>query len=386
MKKRVILISHEITKTGASILCLKISEALKKMGYHTILISMIKGEVTQEYINGTDELYMINSQGKQINPSDEKKCKLENYGIYNDLGPILRILGRKKLVGAIVNTVICGNTVRLLEVHNIKTVCLIHEMIASCQILNAENYVKEIAEYANYTIFPAECVKNDFETMCEIKNTNIRIIPQGYYKEVLEYTRNSEFKKNLIEKLNIPEDSKIFVGAGSINFGKGVDLLPLIAKKLETHKNYHFIWMGTSNEKNYSIWLNNQIEKMGLSEKIHFIGFIDSNEEYIKILCGCDLFLLVSREDSMPSVLMEAMAVKLPILAFKKSGGAQDLLCDDRGYLVDYMDIDNYCEMIINIEMNDSEAEIKTKKAYEYLENQLIFKDYVKKIVNLFFD
>lgn len=383
MNNKIILITHDLTRTGAPILCQKISETLKKNGYYPIIISLRKGTVSQKFIDSACEIHIADAAGSYFQRILRKLFRPDEEVRNKKLEKILKRLANKGINKAIVNTVVSGSSTPILNHLGIKSVCLIHEMRASCQILKAENKINQISQYADFVVFPSECVKSDFLEISSGMKGKMVTMPQGYYKGVFGIEKDSSYRKKLIAKLDIPKDSKIFIGAGSMNFGKGTDLLPLIAKKLEKHKNFHYIWLGAPNDEMYGIWLKNQIRKMELEDRIHFIGYIDGDKEYLEIMCGCEAFLLLSREDSMPSVLFEAMAAKIPILAFKCSGGAQDILAEDRGFLLEYMDLDAYSKVLSGLEINKEFVDQMTEKAYNYLREHMDFKNYVQDIMKL---
>ena len=58
------------------------------------------------------------------------------------------------------------------------------------------------------------------------------------------------------------------------------------------------------------------------------------------VYVAADAFVLTSREDPFPSVVVEAMASGLPTVVFQDSGGIVDLVSDAGGVTVPYLDVD----------------------------------------------
>ena len=52
------------------------------------------------------------------------------------------------------------------------------------------------------------------------------------------------------------------------------------------------------------------------------------------------LFLLPSREDSWPLVMLEAAAAGVPVVCFQRSGGAEEFLAKGGGTAVPYLDVE----------------------------------------------
>lgn len=367
-QKTVVIFSHDISLTGAPLLASKISEQMKKDGYSTIIASMNKS-----------------SESKFM----EKSCDLliENKVNIKNVVYLIRKLNRSGINKAICNTVVTGEFTQILNQYEFNVISLIHEMRSSTEILQAEKMIESISENANTLIFPAQCVLDDFVSWeYKIKGKAI-ILPQGNYKETNGIVVSEHYRQKLISTLKVEQNAIFFIGVGSINFGKGVDLIPLIAEKMIKKEKdfgvvFHFIWLGSSNSQSgYEIWLKNQIHKMGLENRIHFLGHLENETDYFEKLAGCTAFVLLSREDSMPTVLFESISIRLPVVAFKENGGAEELLSEGRGYLVDYMDIDAYCDTMFKMIKNEDIRNITTQKAQIEIKSKYSFSNYVKTIL-----
>lgn len=79
--------------------------------------------------------------------------------------------------------------------------------------------------------------------------------------------------------------------------------------------------------------LETQVQKEGLEGKITFLGTI-AHEEVLKRYATADLFVLPSRWEGSPNVILEAMAYGLPVVA-TSVGGVRDIIIDGKeGLLV----------------------------------------------------
>ena len=65
-----------------------------------------------------------------------------------------------------------------------------------------------------------------------------------------------------------------------------------------------------------------------------------------------DAFLLTSREDSGPMVMLEAAAFRIPILCFDESGGAPEFVAHDAGIAVPYLDIRQMADALLDLEQS----------------------------------
>ena len=371
---KIVFVTHELSGTGAPLLCRKMSRMAQQLGKTTIILALpnplaADEEMIRSFQDDCDVLLICSNQ------EDVAACVTK-----------LRAAGVKK---AVLSSVVCGSVVQLFRDAGIQTVSLIHEMRCSCKILQAEKWIEMLAQHADTIVFPARCVQEDFVSFGNEIQGNTLIMPQGLYRNLDGKTpgnTSSKARKALLKTLHLPEDAILFLGVGSINFGKGTDLLPLIAQEMlkSGEGRVHFLWLGTTNEHRYEVWLLNQIQKMGLADHFHFLGYVSDESEYMNIIQGCLALALVSREDSYPSVMMEAMSSGIPVAAFRGSGGAQDLLDDGRGYLVDYMNIRQYAQVLRSMYENPENTKKITDRAKEYIHRSTNFETYVRSILDAF--
>ena len=95
--------------------------------------------------------------------------------------------------------------------------------------------------------------------------------------------------------------------------------------------------------------LEKMAQRLGLSHRVKFTGF---RYDMLEILKSCDLFVLPSLWEGQGVVLMEAMAMKKPLVA-SKVGGVVDVVEDGKtGILVPPRDPDSLAKAIETL-LND---------------------------------
>ncbi len=88
--------------------------------------------------------------------------------------------------------------------------------------------------------------------------------------------------------------------------------------------------IGDGPEKNN---LLNKIKELKIEDKVIFMG----EQKHINdILKRADLFIFTSRSESLPNSLVEAMANKLPIVAYNVGGISEIIENGFNGYLIDF--------------------------------------------------
>ncbi len=80
--------------------------------------------------------------------------------------------------------------------------------------------------------------------------------------------------------------------------------------------------------------LRAQVAALGLSDRVEFRGYVAHGERLMQMLRSATLFALPSRTEGVPATVLEAMAMRLPVVA-TAVGGLPSLLADGRGVVID---------------------------------------------------
>lgn len=99
--------------------------------------------------------------------------------------------------------------------------------------------------------------------------------------------------------------------------------------------------------------LGNYAKELGVREQVEFAGFLN-RQQLSEMLDQADLFVLPTRAEGLPRVIIEAMAKGLPCVSTRVSGNHELLAAE---YLVDYDDVRSLANGIKEI--------VTSKEAYE---------------------
>ena len=384
--KKVLIFTHALDESGAPILAYNIAQKFQQRGYEVVVLSREKGNgfLEEKYSKlGIPVIYMFYDGDPRYPMWISEKCtdeELKNVHCRYILG-YLKKYGFRKVV---TNTIVTGEYVRLLKCYGFEIISLIHEMKKTIQLYNFNDFGKQISLYSDYVIFPDEMVKEDFTDIFEKIWGQVMIKSQGVY---LKYDDSVSCKDDLYKEFGIPRNSTIVLCSGTAILRKGVDLFICAAQNLlesEESENYHFIWIGNFDKNNeLGGWLILQIERFGLKERFHFIPFLRDVNRYKKLLQMADVFWSTSREDPFPSVVLEAMLEKVPVLAFKNSGGVNTLLDQGRGILISNFNVGNLALQTKALLKDDIKRNKMICKAKKYVEESQDFADYIDKLDEL---
>lgn len=375
-KEKVVVLSHELSKSGAPILAYHIAKELKNAGKNVIVLSGHAGNGYLEKKYLEKEIPVMNIGDFQEREYDYIYVSDKTYYLeplkYRKM--VVKLLRRRGFSVVITNSIVSGQFVDVFKNYNFKVISLIHEMKATIEFYGFKKYGEKIACFSDYIVFPNEIVENDFKHLFSNINGKCLIQGQGVYLDSIDKSicLNSNISK-------IKSDDVIIMSSGRCELRKGVDLfvdaaIMLCNKNLK--RNIYFVWTGDFTNFELECWVKNQIERSGYVERIFFIPFIEDVEKYRSFLKRANIFWAMSREDPFPSTVLEAMKNKVPVVGFSGTGGIQVMLSEDRGILVDSFDLEKYVDASIKI-IDAKDKYIKMIESAAQYTNELKFEKYV---------
>lgn len=156
----------------------------------------------------------------------------------------------------------------------------------------------------NVIVTPSEYSKALLQSY-GIKN-EIVVISNGI--DLDDYRRNEQAGKKFREKFGFTASDKIVVSAGLLMKRKGVHDFAELARRCPEYK---FIWFGDSDLNFVGSEVRRAVKNA--PENLTFAGYVPKDE--IKAaLSGSDLFLFPSYEETEGIIVLEALAMKIPVL------------------------------------------------------------------------
>ena len=159
-------------------------------------------------------------------------------------------------------------------------------------------------------------------------------------------------------------NKKVILFVHTFNKSRGVDLLPLIAQEIKDRKTDAVI-IAIGRLGDYSSELNRQISKYQLQDCFFNLGQV-ANKDIDKYYKIADLFIMPSRGEGFPRVLLEAMACACPALSFDV-GGVANILSHSttEELLIPLDDEKRFIEQSIRLISDDSLLTELSQKSYK---------------------
>jgi len=158
----------------------------------------------------------------------------------------------------------------------------------------------------------------------------IDVIPNGV--PVVE--RMDSVRQATRERLGVPPDAFVFFSVGNARPEKGFEDLLDATKRLRDRApgaRFAVLIVGAVSNDRYHEALLAQHRKLDLAGEVRFLGF---QKDIGAVYQAADAYVLPSRSEGMPMVILEAMMYSLPIIA-TRVGALPDIVTPETGVLVE---------------------------------------------------
>ena len=315
-KETALLITYEVSGTGASIMALNVARAFRQK-YNIIVCTLQDGALRDEFLAGSD--FLIGPLSAEQRSSQFLTALFEN------------ITARAPLKFAIVNSILSGMALRALWDNDIAIVHLIDEF-SSC--IRPRGQFWSSAFYSGEQIFPAEIVRESAREELPALARTGRVLPQGICIPPSDPQPVERERIRLdLRPAGWAADTVVILGAGAVTLRTGVDLFIACARKvaeMAPKREFRFVWIAegldAETDAKYSLYIEDQIQRSELSDIVVVLRAVsDMRAAYLE----SDVLFLSSRLDPLPLVSLEAIHHAKPAVCFKSATGIAEYLGRD---------------------------------------------------------
>ena len=206
----------------------------------------------------------------------------------------------------------------------------VHEIIVKPKAIS--DFINMLmGRYADKIVTVSQAVANHIKQSPFIKDSQVELIYNGVDNAVYYPMDASSIR----EKFDIAQDALVIGMIGRVNAIKGQnDFIEAVEPLLEKNeKAVAFLAGGVFHGEEWRLEeLDNRIASSSVVSQIHRIDYYDKTSELYNMF---DIFVLPSiKPDSLPTVVLEAMACSKPVVGYNNGGIAEMVVDDKSGYLV----------------------------------------------------
>jgi len=261
------------------------------------------------------------------------------------------------------------------------------------QINKGQRFINAFTRFADHYVCCAKAVDVLLETCLGIPRSKLSTIYNGL--ELFEPDNIPNPMDAQLTDLGIAPDDFVVCAIGSMYYIKGMDLFVRMAASLLTRfpeRKLKFLWIGgglsdgsVNASASYVKGVFAFVQAAGLAPYIRFSGHVPDARPLLK---RANLFALTSREEAMPLVVLEAMLMGTPIIAFP-AGGTAEILTPEVGFITEGFDIEKLAAMAAAVIENPEQTRDMTARARQKIRDHfdaraqiLLFEDLIFSVYN----
>jgi glycosyltransferase involved in cell wall biosynthesis len=348
---RVLFLGHDASRSGAPLLLLELIKWLKV--HSSIRPSVLLkrgGELEPEYIAAAPTRN-LNKEFEIKNLTFPRRVLRKLRRTMVQQKDLSRLYPPNDYPVIYANTIATCDLAQQLTGQGRRLIHHIHELSYATGRFGATESLKKAVSKTSAYIAASHAVQEYLEASIGVPAAKIHLIHEFPIASCMDDADHAQ-RKAIRTQLGIAGDAFIIGMCGTAEWRKGTDLFVQLAMHMKGRfgsAQCHFVWLGGSiNNDREALY---DVAKLGLGDICHFIPAVPNPEIYFSTF---DLFALTSREDPFSVAMLEAAVSRLPIVCFAGAGGGPELVENDAGIIVPYLDVPAMAKACFELLLDDN--------------------------------
>lgn len=197
-----------------------------------------------------------------------------------------------------------------------------------------------------------ESMRNNVIECTRMPREKLEVLPLG--TDLHRFNPDKYNQREARKNFGLPQNKKIIGVIGRLDSGKGQEvLLRAVPDILKLQPNTFFVIVGdeTAGEPGYKKYLEDLSRRLAIQQHIQFLPF---TKDVPQLLAAFDIFALPSFSETFGIVVIEAMAMKKPVIA-TNAGGVREIIADGKtGLLVEPRNVHALASAILKLLDDDA--------------------------------
>lgn len=142
----------------------------------------------------------------------------------------------------------------------------------------------------------------------------------------------------------IPPERPVMAYVGRVAFEKNLDFLLAVTEAVRC--DLPDVLLVIAGEGPARVTLERAVEKRTLADNVRFVGYLERKTELPACYCAADVFVFASKTETQGLVLLEAMALGVPVVGLAEMG-TQDVLKDGEGSRIAPDDVQGFAAAVL---------------------------------------
>jgi len=167
----------------------------------------------------------------------------------------------------------------------------------------------------------------------------VNYMPNGIDVDAYDFKENT--RKTILSELKLPSDVTVIGTACRLQLIKNIPMLLKTAKRLiDAKEKVRFVIVGDGTERQM---LEDMVAELQITEYVRFTGW---RTDAPKLMSAFDIFALTSKDEGMPIVVLEAMALGKPVVGTNVGAMNECVLHGQTGLLVPSDNVNQMTEFL----------------------------------------
>lgn len=357
--KKITAFIFDLSQGGAQGVFVTVMNHFSKMGYPIeVVVQNLDSEIHVKNLEKQIKVVSLNAKSAK-----EALPKLIKYVKHNDItcafvfGPELAV---NLYLAKVINKKsfpIVGRCINTLSVEMKHTSSLFRKCVTN-------NLIKLFFNKLNLVIAQSKGMAEDLINNYHFNENKVKVINNAL----------STKYENELSNTNLVSKSDYILFSGRLENQKGLFMLFDAFSRVKDGISLMLIGEGSLKEE-----LVNYAEKLGISERVKFIGFVSDAQNYYR---EAKCVVLSSYFEGFPNVLIESIACGTPVVSFDCPSGPNEIIVDGvNGYLVKYCDTDDLSNALTKAIATDWDYCKITETAFRYKSSEILSQ--YENIINL---
>lgn len=362
MNNRIVFISHDASLTGAPVLLINLMRLLKQQEKTRFSVILMRGGDLEDEFRKIAKVYVV--KHARYGKRSSRFLKFADFiALQFKMIPVYFIVFRAHLIFN--NTIANGRVIKQLRFLGVPVLTYIHELKTTIEAFQKNKDASYTLKYSNLFASPSGKVT---DTLVKDFGINQKLIfPLDYFFPSIPSVKSNDEKfllrQQFANRFEVDINDFWVVGMGTATPRKGIDLFVKICSQVISQSdNISFIWIGEFLDVEFKAKIEAETQNLGIGKKLVFTGKLPNSQE---LLTPFNLFLLTSREDPYPLVVLEAAYHSIPSACFEQSGGISEFVESDAGWLISDFSLEEMSKVVLYLAKNSQELESKGAKAKE---------------------
>jgi glycosyltransferase involved in cell wall biosynthesis len=186
-------------------------------------------------------------------------------------------------------------------------------------------------------IAPSSAMKSTLEAYGV--TSPVHIIPTGLNLADFAHCDGPAFRA----RHGIPPARPVMAYVGRVAFEKNLDFLLAVTEAVRAH--LPDVLLVIAGEGPARASLERSVAKRGLAGNVTFVGYLERRTELPACYCAADAFVFASKTETQGLVLLEAMALGVPVVGLAEMG-TQDVLKEGEGCRIAPDDVEGFARVL----------------------------------------